>query len=170
MSESVDFTWSPQPGDWRDALRTTVPMFRWAPWFAAALAVLSVVVLLLDMPWAGVFGLVLAAVIAVMVPVQITASFRNHPLAAKSVAGSADEHSLRMTVGESARSELDWAGLPGWTETARGFVLRTGEGTGAPAYAVPHRAFRDDADRDRFRTLLTDRVGPAARRFPPRAT
>ncbi|MGM1062069.1 YcxB family protein [Saccharothrix sp. Mg75] len=156
---SVDFSWSPRPADWRDALRTAVPLYRWAPWFAAVLAVLGVVVLVLGMTWAGVFALALAAVIAALVPVGTAVNFHNHPLAAKTVTGTADAHSLRMSVGEAARSELNWDELPGWAETGRGFVLRTAT---TAMYAVPHRAFAGDDDVARFRSLLAEHVGPAA--------
>ncbi|MFE9746528.1 YcxB family protein [Saccharothrix saharensis] len=156
---SVDFSWSPRPADWRDALRIAVPLYRWAPWFAAALGVLGVVVLVLGMTWAGVFGLALAVIIIALVPVGTAVNFHNHPLAAKTVTGTADAHSLRMSVGEAARSELSWAELPGWVETARGFVLRTGT---TAVYAVPHRAFADAEAVGRFRSLLVEHVGPAA--------
>jgi YcxB-like protein len=156
---SVDFAWSPRSADWRDALRTAVPLYRWAPWFGAVLAVLAVVVLLLGMTWAGVFGLALAVIIVALVPIGTAVNFHNHPLAAKTVTGSADAHSLRMSVGEAARSELAWDDLPGWAETPRVFVLRTAT---TAMYAVPHRAFKDPAEVDRFRSLLVEHVGPAA--------
>ncbi|QFZ21817.1 YcxB family protein [Saccharothrix syringae] len=156
---SVDFSWSPRPGDWSDALKIAVPLYRWAPWFAAVLGGLGVVVLLLGMTWAGVFALVLAAVIIALVPVGTAVNFHNHPLAARTVSGTADDHSLRMSVGEAARSEVDWADLPGWAETSRGFVLRT---AGAALYAVPHRAFADADAVAKFRSLLVEHVGPAA--------
>ncbi|MEV0677589.1 YcxB family protein [Actinosynnema sp. NPDC050436] len=156
---TVDFTWSPRAADWRDALRTAVPVFRWAPWFGVALGVLGVVVLFLGMTWAGVFGLALAVIIVALVPVGTAVNFHNHPLAAKTVTGSADEHSLRMSVGQAARSELAWDELPGWSETPRGFVLRTGT---SAMYAVPHRAFAGADDVDRFRSLLVEHVGPGA--------
>jgi hypothetical protein len=162
VSGSVDFRWSPEPGDWGDALRTAVPMFRWAPWFAAAVFVGSVVLLSTGYTAAGLFGVAVAVVVAVLVPVQVRANFANHPLAAKAVSGTADDHSLRMAVGESARSELAWSDLPAWSETRRGFVLRTDDATLGAMYAVPHRAFDEDADRDRFRDLLVRHVGPSA--------
>ena len=156
---SVDFSWSPRAADWRDALRIAVPLYRWAPWFAVVLGVLGVVVLVMGMTWAGVFGLALAVIIIALVPVGTAVNFHNHPLAAKTVTGTADAHSLRMSVGEAARSELSWAELPGWVETARGFVLRTGT---TAVYAVPHRAFADDEAVARFRSLLAEHVGPSA--------
>ncbi|RKT55960.1 YcxB family protein [Saccharothrix australiensis] len=156
---SVDFSWSPRPGDWRDALRTAVPLYRWAPWFGAVLGALGVVVLFLGMTWAGVFGIALAVIIVALVPVGTAVNFHNHPLAAKPVTGSADAHSLRMSVGDAARSELAWAELPGWSETSRVFVLRTGT---AAMFAVPHRAFAGAEDVERFRSLLVAHVGPAA--------
>ena len=155
---SVDFSWSPRPADWRDALRTSVPLYRWAPWFAAVLGALGVVVLVMGMTWAGVFGLALAVIIIALVPVGTAVNFHNHPLAAKAVTGTADAHSLRMSVGEAARSELSWAELPGWVETTRGFVLRTGT---TAVYAVPHRAFADAEAVEVFRSLLREHVGPA---------
>ncbi|HEV7907754.1 MAG TPA: YcxB family protein [Pseudonocardiaceae bacterium] len=158
----VDFTWSPRPGDWADALRAVVPPYRWAPRFAAALVAVSAVLLVLDVNAAALFGVVCAVVITLMAEVQVRMSFRNHPLAAEAVQATADDHSLRMSVGTAARSELAWEDLPGWSETRRGFVLRTAQGRNVPAYAVPHRAFAADADRDRFRSLLGSRVGPAS--------
>ncbi|MEU5692227.1 YcxB family protein [Actinosynnema sp. NPDC020468] len=156
---SVDFAWSPHPADWRVALRTAVPLYRWAPWFGLVLAALGVVVLVLGMTVAGVFGLVLAVIIIALVPVGTAVNFHNHPLAAKAVAGTADAHSLRMSVGNAARSELSWAELPGWTESGRTFVLRTPD---SGMYAVPHRAFAGTEAVDRFRALLAEHVGPAA--------
>lgn len=156
---SVDFTWSPRPSDWRQALRTAVPLYRWAPWFGLALGVFGVVVLFMGMTWAGVFGLALAVIIIALVPIGTAVNFHNHPLAAKTVTGSADAHSLRMSVGEAARSELDWSDLPGWSETGGVFVLKTAT---TAMYAVPHRAFTGSDDVDRFRTLLVEHVGPVA--------
>lgn len=156
---SVDFTWSPQPSDWRQALRTAIPLYRWAPWFGLALAVLGAVVLAMGMTWAGVFGLALAVIIIALVPIGTAVNFHNHPLAAKTVTGTADSHSLRMSVGEAARSELDWSELPAWSETGGVFVLRTAT---TAMYAVPHRAFPDPDAVDRFRSLLAEHVGPAA--------
>ncbi len=156
---SVDFSWSPRPADWRDALRTAVPLYRWAPWFGLALGAFGVVVLFLGMTWAGVFGVALAVVIVALVPIGTAVNFHNHPLAAKQVTGSADDRSLRMSVGDAARSELAWDDLPGWSETSAVFVLRTGS---AAMYAVPHRAFAGSDDVDRFRSLLVEHVGPAA--------
>lgn len=156
---SVDFSWSPRPGDWSDALRIAVPLYRWAPWFAAVLGALGVVVLVVGMTWAGVFALVLAVIIIALVPVGTAVNFHNHPLAARTVTGTADDHSLRMSVGEAARSELSWSDLPGWVETSRGFVLRTPT---TAVYAVPHRAFADADAVATFRSLLVAHVGPAA--------
>ncbi|MBW4717649.1 YcxB family protein [Saccharothrix obliqua] len=156
---SVDFSWSPRSGDWGDALRTAVPLFRWAPWFGLVLGGFGVVVLFLGMTWAGVFGIALGVIIIALVPVGTAVNFHNHPLAAKTVTGTADEHSLRMAVGDAARSELAWAELPSWSETPRVFVLRTAT---SAMYAVPHRAFQGADDVDRFRSLLVARVGPAA--------
>ncbi|WP_433273118.1 YcxB family protein [Actinosynnema sp. CS-041913] len=156
---SVDFSWSPRSADWGDALRAAVPLYRWAPWFGLALGVLGVVVLFLGMTWAGVFGIALAVIIIALVPVGAAVNFHNHPLAAKTVTGSADDHSLRMSVGDAARSELAWDELPGWSETPRGFVLRTAT---TAMFAVPHRAFTGADDVDRFRSLLVAHVGPKA--------
>ncbi|GGP86623.1 YcxB family protein [Saccharothrix coeruleofusca] len=156
---SVDFSWSPRPADWRAALRTAVPLYRWAPWFALALGAVGVVVLALGMVAAGLFGLALAVIIVALVPVGTAVNFHNHPLAAKAVTGTADQHSLRMAVGNTARSELAWSELPGWSETGRTFVLRTAS---SAMYAVPHRAFADPAAVERFRALLEQHVGPAS--------
>ncbi|WNV88703.1 YcxB family protein [Umezawaea sp. Da 62-37] len=162
VSGSVDFRWSPEPADWGDALRSAVPMFRWATWFSVVVAAGSVVLLLSGQTAPGLFGLGAAVVVAVLVPVQVRIDFGGHPLAAGTVTATADDHSLRMTVGEAARSELPWAHLPTWTETRRGFILRTEAGARGPMYAVPHRAFEDNGDRNRFRDLLVRHVGPAA--------
>ncbi len=162
MSGSVDFRWSPEPADWGDALRSAVPMFRWAPWFAALVLAGSVVLLLSGSTAPGLFGIAVAGLIAVLIPVQVRIDFSGHPLAANTVTATADHHSLRMTVGDSARSELPWTHLPTWTETRRGFILRTQEGARGPMYAVPYRAFEDNNARNRFRDLLVRYVGPAA--------
>ncbi|WP_440900990.1 YcxB family protein [Actinosynnema sp.] len=155
----VDFAWTPHPSDWRAALRTAVPLYRWVPWFAAAFAVFGFVVLVIGLTVPGVAALVLAALMAAMVPVTTWVSFHNHPIAAKAVTGSADDHSLRMAVSGAARSEVDWARLPGWAETGRTFVLRTPE---SGMYAVPHRAFGSGDGVEKFRALLAEHVGPAA--------
>ncbi|ACU36128.1 YcxB family protein [Actinosynnema mirum] len=155
----VDFAWTPHPSDWRAALRTAVPLYRWVPWFAAAFAVFGVVVLVIGLTVPGGAALVLAALMAAMVPVTTWVSFHNHPIAAKAVTGSADDHSLRMAVSGAARSEVAWSQLPGWAETGRTFVLRTPD---SGMYAVPHRAFGPGDGVGKFRALLAEHVGPAA--------
>ncbi|MBB4964938.1 YcxB family protein [Saccharothrix violaceirubra] len=156
---SVDFAWTPRPADWWVAQRTAVPLFRWAPLFALVLCATSLVVLWLDMLVPAVFGLVLAFVIFAAVPIGVSANFRGHPLADRPVTGSADAHSMRMVVGDAARTELGWVEVPGWTESSRVFVVRApGDGT----YAIPHRAFADAQAVAAFRALLVEHVGPAA--------
>jgi hypothetical protein len=163
QQRAVEFRWSPRPADWRDALRATVPLFRWAPWFAGALAACSLVLIGLGDVAAGVYGLVAAAVVAMLVPLAALRSFRANPLAARTVTGYADEDMLRLTIGDEARSVLRWSALPAWLPTSRSIVLRTGPGTGSPVYAVPRRAFTEPGDEQRFRELLARHVGPAGR-------
>jgi len=158
---AIEFRWSPRPADWRDALRAAVPLFRWAPWFAAALAGCSLVLIAFGDLAAGAYGLVAAAVVAVLVPLAARRSFRSHPLAARTVTGYADEHTLRLTIGDEARSVVRWSALPAWSETSRSIVLRTAPGAGSPLYAVPRRAFAEPDDEQRFRELLARHVGPA---------
>lgn len=157
---SVDFRWAPEPADWRASLRTMVPMFRWAPWFALALGAMSVVLLFLDMTAAGIFGLVFAVIIGFMEPVAVWWRFSSNDLVSQTVVGSADEYSFRMAVGGAIREEIDWAELPSWTETRTGFVLSTLD-EGAVALSVPHRAFSGTDDQQRFRELLERHIGPS---------
>ncbi|GLZ31555.1 hypothetical protein Lesp02_37430 [Lentzea sp. NBRC 105346] len=134
-------------------------MFRWAPWFALVLGGFSVVLLFVDMTAAGLFGLAFALVIGLMEPVAVWWRFSSNDLVSQTVVGSADEYSFRMAVGGTIREEIDWAELPSWTETRSGFVLRTLD-EGAVALSVPHRAFADQDERDRFRALLERHIGP----------
>lgn len=159
----VDFSWSPQPADWRAAVRAVVPMYRWAQWFAAVLAVFGVVLVVLGDVLPGLYGLLAAAVIAVLPALRVRASFQRHPLASKTVTATADDHSVRMTVDDLARSDLAWTELPAWLETAQGIVLRTGPDRGSAIYPVPHRAFAAPDDEQRFRALLQRHIGPASR-------
>lgn len=161
--DQLELRWDPQPADWGDALRAVTPMYRWSPWFAAALAVLSAVLLIAGQPVPGIFGLACAAVIAVMPVVGVNSAFRRNPVAASTVTGSADEQSLRMmTVDGTAYTDLRWSTLAGWVETKRSFVLRTGEAGGL--YPVPGRAFGKQEDLDGFRELLERQLGPAGQR------
>ncbi|WP_253766995.1 YcxB family protein [Goodfellowiella coeruleoviolacea] len=137
-------------------------MYRWAQWFAAVLAVFGVVLVVLGDVLPGLYGLLAAAVIAVLPALRIRASFQRHPLASRTVTGTADDHSVRMAVDELARSELAWTRLPAWQETPQGIVLRTGPGRADPIYPVPHRAFADPDDEQRFRELLHRHIGPAS--------
>lgn len=166
MSDSrLDLRWDPEPWDWADALRAVVPMYRWSPWFAGALAVFSVVLLFLGQPVPGIFGLVCAVVIAAIPVAGVWASFRGNPVAGSLVTATADDSSLRMmTVDGTAYSDVRWASLSGWLQTGRGFILRTGESQDSAVYPVPHRAFGQPADRQRFRELLEEHLGPAGRR------
>ncbi|KAA2266447.1 YcxB family protein [Solihabitans fulvus] len=129
------------------------------------------VLLVVGDPYPAAFGLVAAAVIAAIPPLQARGAFQAHPLASRQVTGTADDGSLRMAVTGSesepasaavvgaARSELDWSTLAGWRETARSFVLRTGASTRSPLYVVPRRAFADPAGQRVFRDLLERHVG-----------
>lgn len=162
MTDSrLELRWNPVPGDWSDALRAVVPLYRWAPWFAAAVAVFGVVLLVAGQPVPGLFGLGCAVVIAAMPVLGVYSSFRRNPVAAATVTATVDEQSVRMmTVDGTAYSDLRWSALSGWLETRRGFVLRTSEAATGPLYPVPHRAFDADAERARFRNLLEEHVGP----------
>lgn len=162
MSDSVDFKWAPSPADWRASLRAMVPMFRWAPWFALALGVFSLVLLFGfdDMVPVAVFGLVFALVIGFMEPVAVWWRFSSDEMISRTVVGSADDQSFRMAVGTSVREEIVWEELPGWTETRQGFVLETLD-EGAASLSVPHRAFASDEDVASFRTLLEEHIGPS---------
>jgi hypothetical protein len=161
MSNSVDFKWAPSPADWRAGLRAMVPLFRWAPWFALALGVFSLVLLsgFDGMVPVAVFGLVCALVIGFMEPVAVWWRFSSDEMISRTVVGSADDQSFRMAVGHAVREEIVWDELPGWTETRQGFVLETLEG-GAASLSVPHRAFASDEDRAAFRALLEQHIGP----------
>lgn len=162
MSDSVDFKWAPSPADWRASLRAMVPMFRWAPWFAVVLGVFSLILLFGfdDMVPVAIFGLACALVIGFMEPVAVWWRFSSDEMLSRTVAGSADDQSFRMAVGNSVREEIVWEELPGWTETRQGFVLET-LGDGAASLSVPHRAFASDEDMASFRTLLEQHIGPA---------
>ncbi|WP_291417571.1 YcxB family protein [Actinophytocola sp.] len=158
--EQLELRWDPRPGDWGDALRAVTPMYRWSPWFAAALAVFGAVLVALGEPLPGVFGLGCAAVIAVLPMLAVNSSFRRNPVAAATVTATVDDSSMRMmTVDGTAYSDLRWSTLSGWLETNRGFVLRTGEATAL--FPVPNRAFGAQEERRRFRELLERTVGPA---------
>ncbi|GLY51664.1 hypothetical protein Lesp01_53200 [Lentzea sp. NBRC 102530] len=162
MSDSVDFRWAPSPADWRASLRTMVPLFRWAPWFALVLGVFSLVLLFgfEDALVVGLFGLGCALVIGFMEPVAVWWRFTSDEMISRTVVGSADDQSFRMAVGNAVREEIVWQELPGWTETRQGFVLETLD-DGAASLSVPHRAFASDEDVTSFRTLLENHIGPA---------
>ncbi len=159
VDERLELRWDPHPADWSDALRTVTPMYRWTPWFAAALAVFGAVLLVLGEPVPGLFGIGCAAEIGALPLLGVYSSFRRNPVAAATVTATVDEQSLRMmTVDGTAYSDLRWSTLTGWLETRRSFVLRTGEA--AALFPVPLRAFGDQAELDRFRALLGREVGP----------
>lgn len=162
MSNCVDFRWAPSPADWRASLRTMVPMFKWAPWFALVLGVFSLVLLLgfEDALVVGLFGLVCALVIGLMEPVAVWWRFSSDEMISRTVMGSADDRSFRLAVGNAVREEIVWEELPGWTETRQGFVLETLD-EGAASLSVPHRAFASAEDVTSFRSLLEQRIGPA---------
>ncbi|GAB3449837.1 YcxB family protein [Actinophytocola sediminis] len=160
MAENqLELRWNPQPADWSDAVRAVTPLYRWTPWFAAALAVFGAVLLLLGEPVPGLFGVGCAVVIGALPVLGVYSSFRRNPVAASTVTATADEQSLRvMTVDGTAYSDLRWSTLTGWLETRRSFVLRTEEA--AALFPVPLRAFDDQAELLRFRELLGRQVGP----------
>ncbi|MCT2587045.1 YcxB family protein [Actinophytocola gossypii] len=163
MTDELELRWDPHPADWGDAVRAVTPVYRWSPWFAGALAVFAVVLLVLDEPLPGLFGLGCAVLIAVLPPLTVNFSFRRNPVAATTVTATADDASLRMmTIDGTAYSDLRWSTLAGWLETRRGFVLRTGEATAL--LPVPLRAFGDEAEQARFRELLGRQLGPANRK------
>lgn len=162
--ERLELRWDPAPGDWSDALRAVLPTYRWAPWFAAALAALGAVLLFAGQPVPGVFGLVCAAVIALLPVVGVHSSFRRNPVAAATVTATVDDRSLRMmTIDGTAYTDLRWSSVTGWVETRHSFVLRTGEGAGSPLFPVPGRAFGKQEDLDGFRELLRRTLGPPVR-------
>ncbi|MCG8918385.1 YcxB family protein [Actinokineospora sp. PR83] len=153
--------WEPVPADWSDGVRAVVPFVRWVPWFAAALGVFSVVLLVLGQVPPGVFGVVCAAVIAVLPGVAAAVAFRRDPIAGRVITADVDDRSLRMmTLDGSAYSEVDLAELADWAETERSFVLSTG---GGAFHAVPGRAFGSTEDIDAFRALLAATLGPRER-------
>jgi hypothetical protein len=160
VAESLELTWDPAPEDWADGLRAIVPLYRFAPLFAAVFAVVSVVVAFLGQLQVGVFGMCCAAVIALLPVVAVRVSFARNPVAATTMTAKVDEQSLRiMTIDGTAYSDLDWSTLTGWLETRRGFVLRTGTGRDSPFYPVPNRAFATTEERERFRALVERRLG-----------
>lgn len=167
MSNSVDFKWAPSPADWRSSLRTMVPMFRWAPWFAVVLGAFSLVLLFVydDILPVAMFGIGCALVIGFMEPIAVWWRFSSNEMISRTVVGSADAQSFRMAVGTSIREELDWAELPSWTETRQGFVLETLD-EGSASLSVPHRAFASDEDVTSFRTLLEQHIGPGKHNDP----
>lgn len=160
MGESLELKWDPDPADWADGLRAIVPIYRYAPLFAAAFAVASVVVAFLGQLGVAVFGMACAAVIALFPVLSVRASFARNPVAATTVTAKVDEQSMRMmTIDGTAYSDLDWSTLTGWLETRRGFVLRTGTGRGSPFYPVPNRAFEKPEQRQRFLELVQRHIG-----------
>jgi hypothetical protein len=157
----MELRWDPAPGDWVDGLRAAVPIYRFAPWFAAAFGAAAVVLVFLGQLYAGLFGMFCAAVIAGLPVLGVWLSFRRNPVAATTMTASVDEQSMRlMTIDGTAYSDLDWVKLSGWLETRRGFVLRTGQGRDSPFYPVPNRAFTEPEQRQEFRELLERRLGP----------
>jgi hypothetical protein len=160
VGESLELKWDPDPADWADGLRAIVPVYRFAPLFAAVFAVVSVVVAILGQLWVGVFGMACAAVIALLPVLAVRVSFARNPVAATTMTAKVDEQSLRiMTIDGTAYSDLSWSTLSGWLETRRGFVLRTGTGRSSPFYPVPNRAFAEPEQRQRFSELVERRLG-----------
>jgi hypothetical protein len=157
-----ELRWDPAPSDWNDALRAVYPAYRWAPWFAAALAVLSVVLLVAGQPVPGGFGLVCAAIIVALPVLGVRQQFGRNPVAAATVTATVDEQSFRMmTIDGTAYTDLRWPEVTGWVETKHNFVLRTG---GTALFPVPGRAFGEQGDLDGFRDLLRRRLGEPSKR------
>jgi len=176
----VEFSWEPEPADRRDALRSVAPVVRWAPWFAAALAAMSGVLIIAGNVSSGLLGLVAAASVAIIVPWQARLLFRDTLPANQRVRACADEFALRLEGAGSPLSELSWAALRGWQETDRGSCCapvpapttstRARHAGVRPVYSVPHRAFALPADEHSFRELFDQARRPrrlrAARRAP----
>jgi hypothetical protein len=159
---ALELRWDPASSDWSDALRAVIPVYRWAPWFAAALAALSVVLLVAGQPVPGGFGLLCAAVIVALPVLGVRGQFRRNPVAASTVTATVDDRSFRMmTVDGTAYTDLRWPDLAGWVETKHNFVLRTGD---ASLFPVPGRAFGTQEDLDGFRDLLNRQLGAPSRR------
>lgn len=159
---ALELRWDPAPSDWSDSLRAVFPLYRWAPWFALALAAFSAVLLVAGQPVPGGFGLVCAAVIVALPVLGVRAQFRRNPVAASTVTATVDEQSFRMmTVDGTAYTDLRWPTLAGWVETKHNFVLRTGD---AALFPVPGRAFGTQEDLDGFRELLERQLGAPSRR------
>lgn len=165
MGDRMELRWNPVPGDWVDGLRAAVPAYRFAPWFAGAFTVAAVVLVFLGRLYAGLFGMFCALLVAGLPLLGVWVSFRRNPVAGTTLTANVDEQSVRlMTIDGTAFSDLDWDRLSGWQETRRGFVLRTGPERSSPFYPVPNRAFAESEERQRFRELLTRRVGPRDRK------
>lgn len=159
---ALELKWDPAPSDWNDALRSVYPVYRWAPWFALALAALSVVLLFAGQPIPGGFGLICAAIIVALPVLGVRNQFRRNPVAAATVTATVDSQSFRMmTIDGTAYTDLRWQSIAGWVETKHNFVLRTGD---AALFPVPARAFGAQEDLDGFRDLLKDRLGNPSRR------
>ncbi|MGH3626148.1 MAG: hypothetical protein ACRDRL_01685 [Sciscionella sp.] len=166
--EALRFGWTPDAADWVDALRATVPMVRWAEWFAAAFALFGLVLLVLGHWGEGVFGVLVAAVIVLLPRWQALRALRDDPLAASTVQALADEQGLQLSIGSTPTTELRWQRVPAWRMTRRCvLLLGAGPGTASPRagtrapYAIPLRAFDDPADLQRFQLLLRSGVGEA---------
>jgi hypothetical protein len=160
QKDQVEFRWWPKPADWTAALRATLPVYRWAPWFAGVMAVGSVVLLVIGQVVAGGFGLCAAVVVAAIPVIGVYGAFRANPVAASEVTAVADEHAVRMmTVDGTAHTELRWPQVTSWQRTRHGYLLRTGTSVGE-VFPVPLRAFDAD-DRAAFDALLQEHVGAA---------
>jgi hypothetical protein len=159
---ALELRWDPAPSDWADALRAVYPVYRWSPWFALALAVLSAVLLFIGQPIPGGFGLICAAIIAALPVLAVRGQFRRNPAAAATVTASVDDQSFRMmTVDGTAYTDQRWTTLAGWVETKHNFVLRGDDGA---LFPVPARAFGKQEDLDGFRDVLGQQLGAPARR------
>ncbi|WP_031469961.1 YcxB family protein [Sciscionella sediminilitoris] len=161
MSTPIRFSWTLRRADHLDLLRTSMPLIRFAPLFAAALAVAGVVLLVLGQWLPGVLGLVLGALVLAVPYWQAVLSERHYPLAGKEISASADQTRVKLDVAAHAHSELAWDRISGWSDTGRTIVLRTGSAGG---YPIPRRAFTDPGQAAEFTKLLHAKVGAPGNR------
>lgn len=152
--------------DHLDLLRASLPLVRFAPWFAGAFLGAAVLLAFLGQWLPAVFGIVAAAVVAALPYLQAGVSERNYPLAGKEIRASADPQRLKLDIDAHAHSELRWDKIRSWSDTGRTIVLRAQDAAGG--YPIPHRAFRDPAQAQAFTQLLHSAVGDRATNRQPR--
>lgn len=164
----LSFGWTPDPADWRDAMRAVIPLFRFAPYFALAVVLVTIVGIVLapDSLLLGSLVLGIALIIAALPRLSVWAMFRTDPTLSSPMRALADDRALHLSAG-AARSDVVWENLARWRQTSRGFVLRTGDRPASPMYVVPHRAFTEPGQAERFRELLRRRIGPENTPRPP---